>query len=98
MTYIGSVYQPLEQISTTVGNIHEELVQFNSSLNLLDTDPEVQEKSNAIELGRAEGHIAIEGLGFSYRGRNNTLEDIELDALPGERIAMSVILVPARPR
>jgi ABC-type multidrug transport system fused ATPase/permease subunit len=88
MTYIGSVYQPLEQISTTVGNIHEELVQFNSSLNLLDTDPEVQEKSDAIELGRADGHVAVEGLDFSYKGRKDTLEGIDLDAQPGERIAL----------
>ena len=39
ITYITSVYQPLEQISATVGTIHEQLVQFDSSLKLLDTEP-----------------------------------------------------------
>jgi ATP-binding cassette, subfamily B, bacterial len=88
MTYIASVYKPLEQISTTVGTIHEELVQFNSSLDLLDTDPEVKEKPDAVELGRARGHVAVEGLGFSYQGRANTLEEVSLEAQPGERIAV----------
>jgi ATP-binding cassette subfamily B protein len=88
MTYIASVYQPLEQISTTVGMIHEELVQFNSSLSLLDTDPEVKEKPDAVELDDPRGEVAIEGLNFSYVGRTNTLEDINLHARPGERIAI----------
>jgi ATP-binding cassette, subfamily B, bacterial len=88
MTYIASVYKPLEQISTTVGTIHEELVQFNASLDLLDTDPEVKEKPDAVELDRPRGHIAVEGLGFSYQGRTNTLEEVSLEAQPGERIAV----------
>jgi ATP-binding cassette, subfamily B, bacterial len=88
MTYIASVYQPLEQISTTVGMIHEELVQFNASLGLLDTDPEVKEKPDAVDLGRAEGRLTARGVDFSYQGRADTLTDISFDALPGERIAV----------
>jgi ATP-binding cassette subfamily B protein len=88
MTYIASVYKPLEQISTTVGMIHEELVQFNASLSLLDTDPEVKEKPDAIRLETPRGHLTASGVGFSYQGRSETLSDISFDALPGERIAV----------
>jgi ATP-binding cassette, subfamily B, bacterial len=88
MTYIASVYQPLEQISTTVGTIHEELVQFNASLALLDTDPEIEEKADAIEIGRARGHVRVSDLDFSYKGRVETLEDISFEARPGERVAV----------
>jgi len=88
LTYIASVYQPLEQISTTVGMIHEELVQFNSSLNLLDTDPEIVERPDAVEIGRARGQVSVRDLGFSYQGRSNTLEDISFVASPGERVAV----------
>jgi ATP-binding cassette subfamily B protein len=88
MTYIASVYQPLEQISTTVGMIHEELVQFNSSLNLLDTDPEIEERPGAIELRRARGRLDVTNLGFSYHGREHTLEDVSFSARPGERVAV----------
>jgi ABC-type multidrug transport system fused ATPase/permease subunit len=88
MTYITSVYKPLEQISTTVGTIHEELVQFNASLALLDTDPEVREKPDAVELDRAAGHVGVEGLCFSYEGRATTLDELSFDVRPGERIAI----------
>ncbi len=88
MTYIASVYQPLEQLSLTVGTIHEQLVQFNASLDLLDTEPEVKEKPDAIELGRARGRVSADGVSFTYRGRKATLSDISFDARPGERVAI----------
>jgi ATP-binding cassette subfamily B protein len=88
MTYIASVYQPLEQLSLTVGTIHEQLVQFNASLSLLDTEPEVVEKEDAVELGRARGHIRADGVSFTYRGRKATLSDISFEARPGERVAI----------
>ena len=88
LTYITSVYQPLEQISGTVGMVHEQLVQFNASLELLDTEREVKEKPDAVELGRASGRLRAEGLCFSYSGRERTLSDITFEAKPGERIAV----------
>jgi len=88
MTYIASVYQPLEQISTTVGMIHEELVQFNASLDLLDKEPAVKERPDAVELGRSRGHVAARGISFAYQGRQETLADVSFDAMPGERVAV----------
>jgi ATP-binding cassette, subfamily B, bacterial len=88
LTYIVSVYQPLEQISSTVGTIHEQLVQFNASLNLLDTEPEVKERTGAIDLERVAGRVAAEGVSFSYAGRRRTLSDISFVAEAGERVAV----------
>jgi ATP-binding cassette, subfamily B, bacterial len=88
ITYITSVYQPLEQISSTVGMIHEQLVQFDSSLKLLDTEPEVVEKPAAIDLDRARGQVSADGVSFSYPGRSHTLSDISFVAGPGDRVAI----------
>jgi ATP-binding cassette subfamily B protein len=88
MTYISSVYQPLEQLSLTVGTIHEELVQFNASLDLLDTDPEVTEKPDAVDLGRAQGRVTAQGVSFTYASRKRTLESVSFHARPGERVAI----------
>jgi ATP-binding cassette subfamily B protein len=88
LTYITSVYQPLEQISGTVGMIHEQLVQFNASLALLDKEPEVKEKPDAVSLGRARGQVNVEHLSFAYQGRERTLDDITFDVEAGERVAI----------
>jgi ATP-binding cassette, subfamily B, bacterial len=88
MTYISSVYQPLEQLSLTVGTIHEQLVQFNASLSLLDTEPEVKEKADAVAIGRAQGRVTAQGLSFAYSGRKTTLSNISFHVRPGERVAV----------
>ena len=88
ITYITSVYQPLEQISTTVGTIHEQLVQFASSLKLLDTKPVVTDRPGAVAIERARGRVTARGVSFAYPGRSRTLDDISFDALPGERVAV----------
>jgi ABC-type multidrug transport system fused ATPase/permease subunit len=88
LTYITSVYQPLEQISGTVGMIHEQLVQFNASLTLLDTEPEVTERADAVTLGRARGRITAESVCFSYSGRTRTLDGVSFEVEPGERVAI----------
>jgi ATP-binding cassette subfamily B protein len=88
ITYITSVYQPLEQISQTVGMVHEQLVQFDASVKLLDTEPEVVERVDAVELGRARGRVSARGVNFAYTGRQHTLSDISFEAQPGERVAI----------
>jgi ABC-type multidrug transport system fused ATPase/permease subunit len=88
LTYIVSVYQPLEQISGTVGMVHEQLVQFDASLQLLDKEPEVNEKPDAVDLGRSTGRVNARGVSFTYPGRNNTLLDVSFEARSGERIAI----------
>ncbi len=70
------------------GTIHEQLVQFNASLALLDTEPEVKERPDAVELGRARGRVTAQGVGFTYRGRKPTLSEISFHARPGERVAI----------
>jgi ATP-binding cassette subfamily B protein len=88
ITYITSVYQPLEQISTTIGTIHEQLVQFDSSLKLLDREPTVTEREDAIALEGARGAVGVERVNFSYPGRRRALIDLSFQAQPGERVAI----------
>jgi competence ComEA-like helix-hairpin-helix protein len=88
MAYIGSVYQPLEQISSTVGSLHEQFVAFNASLRLLETEPEIEDASDAIEIGRAAGNVTAQHVGFSYKGRSGTLRDVSFEAAAGQSIAV----------
>lgn len=88
LAYIAGVYQPLEQISITVGSLNQQLVQLNASFQLLDMEPEVQEDPNPVELQRARGEIAFDRVGFAYRDRMNVLRDISLDIPAGSRVAI----------
>jgi ABC-type multidrug transport system fused ATPase/permease subunit len=88
IAYVAAVYQPLEQVSTTIGELNDQFVQFNSSLDLLDIEPEVKEAPDAIELERARGGIAFEDVSFAYDKRTDTLRAISFAVAPGERVAI----------
>jgi ABC-type multidrug transport system fused ATPase/permease subunit len=88
LAYVAAVYQPLEQISGSVGLLHNELIQLRSSFQLLDTVPEVVEDPQPVELREPHGAVTFERVSFSYQGRRDTLHEVEFTAEPGERIAI----------
>lgn len=88
IAYVAAIYQPLEQVSNTIGELNDQFVQFNSSLDLLDIEQEVKEAPGAIALGRARGRVEFESVSFAYKGRENTLVDISFVVEPGQRVAV----------
>ena len=55
----------------------------------LDVEPEVRERPHAHPLGRAEGTLRFEGVGFSYGGEGSpALEQVSLEARRGETVAL----------
>ncbi|MBA3245946.1 MAG: ABC transporter ATP-binding protein, partial [Actinobacteria bacterium] len=86
--YVAALYKPLEQISTTVSGLQEQFITLRGALDLLETDPEIHEKPDAISIERAEGHVTLEAASFSYVGRRGTLFDVSLDAPRGTRVAI----------
>jgi ABC-type multidrug transport system fused ATPase/permease subunit len=88
MSYVAAIYQPLEQISGSVGVLHTELVALRSSFELLDTAPEIAEDPDAIELERVRGDVTYERVSFSYRGRKDTLHDVDFHVESGQRVAI----------
>ena len=88
LSYIAAAYAPLEAISSTVGSLNEQFVAFRASLELLETPPEVTEAPDAIELERAAGAVAFEGVCFAYKSRTTTLTDVSFSIEPGQRVAI----------
>lgn len=55
---------------------------------LLDTQPTIQDASNAKVLGRVRGELTFEEVNFSYDARQNVLETINLTIQAGEIVAL----------
>jgi ABC-type multidrug transport system fused ATPase/permease subunit len=88
MTYIASVYEPLESISTTLGHLNQEFVYLNASMELLRQEPEVNEHPRAVDLGRATGAVTFDKVNFSYEGRKDTIRGVDFHVEPGQRVAI----------
>ena len=55
---------------------------------ILDLKSPVQESENAIDLPRPKGHVRFEDVSFSYDSGTPVLTNINIDAKPGEIIAL----------
>src|SRR5262249_27176405 len=82
------VYKPLEAISGTIGSLQDVFVNLKMTFDLLDTEPDIKDAPGATDIDRARGHLVFEGVHFNYASRVDTLNDISLEARPGQVIAL----------
>jgi ATP-binding cassette subfamily B protein len=88
LSYIRSVYTPLETISTTMNSIQEQLIGFEMAHELLDTPPEVVERPDARVLPPVAGAVRFDHVSFAYKGRDRTLHDLCFEVRPGQSVAI----------
>jgi len=88
MSYVAMVYKPLETISTTVGSLQDVLINLRMAYELLDARPDIRDEPGATAIGRADGRVEYQAVGFDYEGRVGTLTDISFAAEPGQVIAI----------
>jgi len=88
MAYIAAVYRPLEEISGTAAALQEQLISLEAAVQLLDTDPEIEDPKHGMVLDRAAGRVTFQDIRFRYQGRVDTLKDISFDAPAGEVVAI----------
>src|SRR6202040_966674 len=55
---------------------------------VLDTEPAVRDRSDAMDPGRLRGLVEFKDVSFSYDGKRAAVADLSFTALPGESIAL----------
>lgn len=88
MYYAGAVYQPLEQMSATVGTLQEQFVNARGAFTLRDAEVEIDDAPGARTIDRVAGDVSYEGVHFNYQKRVATLEDISFSTRAGQRVAI----------
>ncbi|MFL6333087.1 MAG: ABC transporter ATP-binding protein [Pyrinomonadaceae bacterium] len=84
-------------IAMAVGGVAEIYGQFQQArgasrrvFELLDLKPEIADRDDARPLGKVEGFVELDGVGFAYSGGDDApvLKEINLSARPGEVVAL----------
>ena len=88
MSYLAMVYRPLEQISTTVGALQQQVACLRVAYDLLDEEPDIKDRADAKDIDRVRGAITFDQVSFSYTGRTNTLKRICFNVAPGQTVAL----------
>ncbi len=88
LSYINQIYQPLEELTTTITNFQQQFISLLMSFDLMDMKPDVTQKPGALPLKSGRGEIELDGVGFSYEGRPDVLKDVSIRIPPGQAVAL----------
>jgi ATP-binding cassette subfamily B protein len=87
--YLEMLYQPVRALSGVWENVQQALAGAERVKELLDEQPDVVERADAIELtDRARGAITLRNVGFRYAMGDTVLEHVDLDIAPGTVVAL----------
>jgi ABC-type multidrug transport system fused ATPase/permease subunit len=89
VTYIASIYKPLEVISLTVRSLQEKTVGLETVFGMLDRESDIRDAPDAVAITRCRGDVELENVSFSYEDRKQTLEKISFKAKSGQFIGIA---------
>jgi ATP-binding cassette subfamily B protein/subfamily B ATP-binding cassette protein MsbA len=87
-SYLASLYQPVNQIFQTYGLVENAKAGLRRCLELLEIEPEVQDRPGAQELREVRGEIEFANVVFGYDPAKPVLKGISFHARAGESIAI----------
>lgn len=88
MGYLSSLYSPLKSAASRAAKLQNYLIRAERAFELLDQAPDVEEKPNAISVGRARGAITMEGVYFSYDGETDVLQGVSFEVPAGHQVGI----------
>ncbi len=86
---LWSLIWPVRMLGWLVNMAEQSLAAAPRLFELLDTEPEIKDCPDPVELEQVKGHIVFENVDFCFPGDDRkTLENINLEILPGETVAI----------
>ncbi|MBU2600881.1 MAG: ABC transporter ATP-binding protein/permease [Actinobacteria bacterium] len=87
--YLSFLLMPIFQLAFLSSTLSRAGASSRRVFEILDAEVEVRDRAGAIELGRIEGRVTFEGVGFRYVGQEGAvLQDVSFDVEPGETVAL----------
>jgi ABC-type multidrug transport system fused ATPase/permease subunit len=81
------VFQPLQELSDVYGQLQAAAAAMIKVTSVLDTEPEIADRSGARPMGPIEGRIDLDGVRFAY-GETDVLHGIDIHVPAGGCIAL----------
>ncbi|MFS4437973.1 ABC transporter ATP-binding protein [Paracoccaceae bacterium GXU_MW_L88] len=85
---VGVFFRPLEKIAAVVETYPRGIAGFRNYLELIGTEPDIQETPGAKPAPRLRGHIRFENVEFEYGEGRPVLHDVTLEVKPGSTVAL----------
>lgn len=84
---VNVFFRPIEKLNAVLEIYPKGLAGFRRYLELVDEEPEIQDKPSAIDAGDLIGNIRFNNVSFGYDTHRNVLSHIDLQINAGETVA-----------
>lgn len=88
LMYVVNLSNPIKRLSRVYGGIQRSLAAAQRIFDVLDTEPDIKNVPGAAILPAIHGEVAFHSVCFSYKTGEPTLQDISLQARPGQMVAI----------
>ena len=90
LTYLVMLLAPIETLASSATAFQTNLAGLDRTLDLIEEETELPDRSNAIDLDTrtVEGRIEVQAVGYAYPGNDTkVLSDVSFTAEPGQLVA-----------
>jgi ATP-binding cassette, subfamily B, bacterial len=87
MTYLGGLYRPIRKFASTAGKFAKAAVCAERIVDILDLEPEISDRPDAIDIGIVRGRVDFQQVSFAYISGAPVLQDASFHVRPGEVVA-----------
>jgi len=86
--YLGIFYQPISVLARINEDIQNSVASAERIFEILDIEPTVQDKPDAIQLENPRGELAFDHVSFQYNEHNEVIKDLSFVTKPGNILAL----------
>jgi ABC-type multidrug transport system fused ATPase/permease subunit len=86
--YLQSFFDPVQSLSQLYTTYQAGMAALDKIFELLDEEPDLGDKADAVELPRVRGEIEFSDVSFSYDGETPALCEVDLHVPPGQTVAL----------
>jgi ABC-type multidrug transport system fused ATPase/permease subunit len=88
MLYLSNFFDPVQQLSQLYNTFLAAVAALDKIMDVMDEQPQVEDRPDAERLPRIEGRVAFEGVRFGYGTGPEVLHGIDLEIAAGTTVAL----------
>ena len=88
LLYIQRFFAPIQDITSLYTDLQQAMASGARIFELLDVEPEIKDKPDAIELPKIKGDVSLEHIRFGYEDGKEVLHDVDFHVNAGETVAV----------
>jgi ABC-type multidrug transport system fused ATPase/permease subunit len=86
--YLNAFFDPIQQISQLYTTYQQGMAALDKIFDLLETQPDMVDRPNALDPGRLRGEIELDDVSFRYGDEGWALDGIDLHIPAGQTVAL----------